>query len=67
MVRYFTVLDEVNRYYRRFNAEGRQLTVRTLAPPLDSAVSQDPARHFANSVDELFEYSFRDLDPSDIW
>jgi hypothetical protein len=66
MARYFTVLGEVNRHYRRFNAEGRQVTVRMLAPPSASAAAQDPTRHFANSVDELFEYSLRDLDPSDM-
>jgi hypothetical protein len=26
----------------------------------------NPARHFANSVEELFDYSLRDLDPSDM-
>jgi hypothetical protein len=48
------------------NAEGRQLRVRMLAPASASAEVQDPARHFANSVDELFEYSLRDLIPSDM-
>jgi hypothetical protein len=32
------------------------------APPSASAAARDPTRHFANSVDELFENSLRDLD-----
>jgi len=28
--------------------------------------AQDPAQYFAISVDELFEYSLRDLHPSDM-
>ena len=68
MSRYFTVLVEISRHYRRFNAEGREreLIVRMAVPPPSSTAARDPARHFANSVDELFEYSLRDLDPSDI-
>ena len=66
MSRYFTVLDEVTRHYRRFNAEGRELTLRMTAPPPASEVARDPARHFANSVDKLFEYSLRDLHPNDM-
>jgi len=66
MSRYFTVLDEVTRHYRRFNAEGRELMVRMTAPPPASEVARDPARHFANSVDKHFEYSLRDLDSSDM-
>jgi hypothetical protein len=31
-----------------------------------SAAAQHPARHFADSMDELFEYSLRDLDPGDM-
>ena len=59
--RYFTVLNEITRHYRRFNAEGRVLMVRLNSPP-----ARDPAQHFANSVDELLEYSLRDLAPSDM-
>ena len=62
--RYFTVLDEITRRYRRFNAEGRELTVRMASPPEVSAAARDPARYFANSVDEVFEYSLRDIDPN---
>jgi hypothetical protein len=54
MSRHFTVLNEVNRHYRRFNTEGRELTVRMTAPPMGSVASQDIARYFAESVDELF-------------
>jgi hypothetical protein len=53
--------NEITRHYRRFIAEGRELTVRMTEPPPASAV----ARYFTESVDELFEYSLRDLDPSD--
>ena len=66
MSRYFTVLDEVTRRYRRFNVEGRELTVRMTAPLEASAAARDPAQHFANSLDKRFEYSLRDLDPSDM-
>ena len=39
--------------------------MRMTAPPA-SAAARDPARHFDNSVDELFEYSLRDLETSDM-
>jgi hypothetical protein len=59
MSRYFTIQSEINRRYRRFNAEGRELTVRLTAPP-------PAAQHFADSVDQVFEYSLRDLQPDDM-
>ena len=62
MSRYFTVQNEIIRRYRRFNAEGRELTVRLTTPPASSTVVQ----HFTESVDALFEYSLRDLEPSDM-
>jgi hypothetical protein len=62
MSRYFTVQNEITRHYRRFNAEGRELTVRLTAPPPSSTA----APHFIDSVDALFEYSLRDLQPSDM-
>jgi hypothetical protein len=46
MSRYFTAHNEVLRHYRRFNAEGRELTVRMMAPPPLSTAARDPARHF---------------------
>jgi hypothetical protein len=66
MSRYFTVQNEIIRRYRRFNAEGRELTVKLTAPPSTSSAVRDLARHFANSVDELFEYTLRDLEPGDM-
>jgi hypothetical protein len=66
MPRFFTVQNEIIRRYRRFNAEGRELTVRLTAPPSTSSAARDPARDFANSVDELFEYALRDLEPGDM-
>ena len=53
MSSYFTVQNEITRHYRRFNAEGRELTVRLTAPPPTSTA----ARNFAKSVDAFFEYS----------
>jgi hypothetical protein len=66
MARYFTVQNEVTRHYRRFNAEGTELTVRMLAPPPGSAATRYSDRYFANGMDELFEYLLRDLEPSDM-
>jgi hypothetical protein len=58
--------NEITRHYGRFNAEGRELTVRLTAPPPASSAARDPARYFANSMDELFDYSLLDLEPSDM-
>jgi hypothetical protein len=66
MSRFFTVQNEIFRRYRRFNAEGRELSVRLTAPPSTSSAARDPARDFCNSVDELFEYAMRDLEPGDM-
>ena len=38
------------------------MTVRLPSPP----TARDTARHFASSVDELIEYSLRDLEPGDM-
>jgi len=59
---YFIIQNEITRHYRRFNGERRELKVRFTAPPPTSTA----ARHFAKSVDALFEYSLRDLQPSDM-
>ena len=58
--------DEASRHYGRFNAEGIELMVRMTALPAASAEAQDSAHYFADSVDELIEYSLGDLDPSGI-
>jgi hypothetical protein len=58
----FTIDDEINREYRRFNTVGTQLTVRLL-PPSDAT---DPVTHFLASVNDLFEYALRDCDDSDM-
>ena len=47
MSRYFTVRNEITRHYRRFNAEGRELTVRLTTPPASSTA----ARNFTDSVE----------------
>jgi hypothetical protein len=62
MSRYFTIQSEIKRRYRRFNAEGRELTVRLTAPPPETSAAQ----HFGDSVGDVFEYSLRDLQPSDM-
>jgi hypothetical protein len=62
MYRYYTAQNEITRRYRRFNAEGRKLIVKVTAPPRTSSA----ARHFADSVDKIFEYALRDLQPSDM-
>jgi hypothetical protein len=61
MSRYFTIQSAITRRDRRFNDEGRELTVKLTAPPATSA-----ARHFADNVDEVFDYSLRDLQPDDM-
>ena len=66
MSRYFTVQDEVTRQYMRFNSQGRELKVRMTDPTAENVAASDPLQHFADSVDELFEYSMRDLDPRDM-
>ena len=47
---------------KRFNAEGRQLTVR-LNPHTDAS---DPVSHFLASVNDLFESVLCDVDDSDM-
>jgi len=58
------VQDGVTRHYRRFNAEGRELTEGVGSSSHERCGARP--RYFADSVDELFEYSLRDLDPSDM-
>jgi hypothetical protein len=61
MAHRFDILDRNTRQYRRFNAEGRQLTVR-LNPPSDAS---DPVSHFLASVNDLFESVLNDVGDSD--
>jgi len=64
MDRRFDILDRDTRQYRRFNAVGRQLTVR-LNPPTDAS---DPVSRFLASVNELFESVLSDVGDSDmVW
>jgi len=53
-----------NRQYRRFGAEGTQLTVRLL-PPHEGEDSNSMS-HFMASVPDLFEYALRNCDDSDM-
>jgi len=61
----FTIDEEQTRQYRRFNAQGTQLTVRLL-PPSEGEEDSNPMSHFLASVTELFEYALRDLEDSDM-
>jgi len=60
----FTIEEEQTRQYKRFNAQGTQLTVRLLPPP--EGEDPNPMSHFLNSVTELFEHALRDLEDSDM-
>jgi len=60
----FTIVGEINRQYRRFNAEGTQLILRLL-PPYDGEDS-NPMSHFLASVTDLFEYALRYCNDSDM-
>ena len=62
MARRFDILDRDTRQYRRFNAVGRQLTVR-LNPPTDAS---DPVSHFLASVNDLFENVLSDVGDSEM-
>jgi len=62
MARRFEIVDVKTRQYRRFKAEGRQLTVR-LNPPSDAS---DPVSHFLASVNDLFDHALSDVDDSDM-
>jgi hypothetical protein len=57
----FTIDEETNREYRRFNAMGTQLTVRLL-PGEDS----NPMSHFLASVSDLFQHALQNCDDSDM-
>jgi len=63
--RRFTIDEEQNRQYRRFNAKGTQLTVRLL-PLFLGEVDSNPMSHLLASVTELFEYALRDYGDNDI-
>jgi len=60
----FTIDGEINRQYRRFGAEGTQLTVRLLPP--HEGEDSNPMSHFMASVTDLFEYALRNCDDSDM-
>jgi len=62
MGRGFEILDVSTREYGRYNAVGRQLTVR-LIPPSDSTNS---AAYFLASVNDLIEHALRNVEGSDM-
>ena len=62
MARRFEIVDANTRRNRRYNAVGRQLTVR-LIPPSDN---RNPVAHFLATVNDLIEHALRDVDDSDM-
>jgi hypothetical protein len=60
----FTILKEIPRHYRRFNAVGTQLTV-CLLPPTEG-IDSNPMSHFLSSVSDLFENALQNCDDSDM-
>ena len=62
MARRFEIVDTNTRQYRRFNAIGRQLTVR-LRPPSDNT---NPVIYFLASVNDLIEHALHDVGDSDM-
>jgi hypothetical protein len=60
----FTIEEEINRQYRRFNAVGTQLTVRLLPPTEREDSSQ--MSHFLASVSDLFEHALQNCDDSEM-
>ena len=60
----FTINNETNRQYRRFNAVGTELIVRLLPPAVGD--DSDAITHFKASVNDLFEYALRDVDDSEM-
>jgi hypothetical protein len=61
----FTIDEEQTKQYRRFKAQGTQLTERLL-PPSEGEEDSNPMSHFLASVTELFEYALRDHEDSDM-
>jgi hypothetical protein len=58
----FTIDGEITRQYRRFNAVGKELTVRLLPPGVGD--DSDAVKHFQASVTDLFDYALRNCDDS---
>jgi len=60
----FTIVNEINRQYRRFNTIGTQLNVRLLPPSAEDA--SNPISYFLDSVTDLCEYALRNCDNFDM-
>ena len=60
----FTIDNETDRQYSRFNARGTELTVRLLPPAVGD--NQDAITHFQTSMNDLFDYALRNVDDSDM-
>jgi len=58
MARRLVIVDTKTRQYRRYNAEGRQLTVRLISP----SDSTNLVAHFLASVNDLIEHALHDVD-----
>ena len=63
MAHWFEIVRDNRRQYRRFNAEGTQLTVR-LQPP--TATDTNPIENFIASVNDLFEHALQDVGDGDM-
>jgi len=60
----FTINNETNRQYRRFNAVGTELIVRLLPPAVGD--DSDAITHFLPRVNYQFEYALRNVYDSDM-
>jgi hypothetical protein len=63
MYQNFNILSERTKEYRRFNASGKQITVRH-NPPSD--FETNPVGHFLTGVNELFEYALQNVGDGDM-
>jgi hypothetical protein len=63
MYQHFNIVSERTKEYRRFNAAGKQITVR-LNTPSDSETN--PVNYFLTSVNQLFEYALQNLGDGDM-
>jgi len=62
MARRFEIVDTNTRQYRRYNAVGRQLTVRLILP----SDNTNPVANYLASVNDLMEHALHDIDDSDM-
>jgi len=58
----FEIMDTNTRQYRRYNAVGRQITVRLI--PLSE--NSDPVAHYLAGVNDLLEHMLHDVVAADM-